>query len=61
MCVVVFRASNDDYSTANLQTMRDAVYFNLFDECVVDMVQVCLCINNSSQYFQYFLHKLGLS
>ncbi len=34
-----FKAPNNDYSSANLQTVKDMVFINLFDEYVIDMVQ----------------------
>eukprot|EP00112_Aurelia_sp_Birch-Aquarium-sp1_P013608 Seg2891.1 transcript_id=Seg2891.1/GoldUCD/mRNA.D3Y31 product="Coiled-coil and C2 domain-containing protein 2A" protein_id=Seg2891.1/GoldUCD/D3Y31 len=37
--VVPFRAPNNDYSTENLQTVKENVYINLFDEVIVDMLQ----------------------
>ena len=38
--VLYYRADNDDYSPANLQTCSDSVYLNLFDEVVVDIQSV---------------------
>ena len=35
------RAPNNDYSTENLQTVKENIYINLFDEVIVDMLQVC--------------------
>ncbi|XP_028396123.1 coiled-coil and C2 domain-containing protein 2A-like [Dendronephthya gigantea] len=34
-----FRPPNDDYSPANLQTVNDVIYLNIFDEVVVDILQ----------------------
>lgn len=34
------RPPNDDYSPANLQTVNDVIYLNVFDEVVVDILQV---------------------
>ncbi|XP_071499381.1 coiled-coil and C2 domain-containing protein 2A-like [Diadema antillarum] len=34
-----FKAPNNDYSSSNLQTVRDQIYMNLFDEVVIDMLQ----------------------
>ena len=33
------RAPNNDYSPSNLQGVKDVIYFNLFDEVVIDMLQ----------------------
>eukprot|EP00795_Rhopilema_esculentum_P004896 gene4896-21228_t len=37
--VIPFRAPNNDYSTENLQTVKENVYINLFDEVIVDVLQ----------------------
>ncbi|XP_070555815.1 coiled-coil and C2 domain-containing protein 2A-like isoform X3 [Ptychodera flava] len=34
-----FKPPNNDYSSASLQTCKDLVYLNLFDEVVVDMLE----------------------
>lgn len=34
-----FQPPNDDYSPANLQTVNDVIYLNVFDEVVVDILQ----------------------
>ncbi|XP_041483934.1 coiled-coil and C2 domain-containing protein 2A-like isoform X2 [Lytechinus variegatus] len=34
-----FKAPNNDYSASNLQTVRDVIYMNLFDEVVIDLLQ----------------------
>ena len=34
------RAPNNDYSTESLQTVKELIYINLFDEVIVDMNQV---------------------
>ncbi|EDV23074.1 uncharacterized protein TRIADDRAFT_28071 [Trichoplax adhaerens] len=36
--VMPFRAPHDDYSSNNLMTVNDDIYFNLFDEEVIDML-----------------------
>lgn len=35
--MAVYRAPNDDYSSASLETVNDSVYINLFDEFVTDI------------------------
>ena len=34
------RAPNDDYSPAALQSVQDYIYLNLFDEVIVDILEV---------------------
>ncbi|XP_030838722.1 coiled-coil and C2 domain-containing protein 2A isoform X2 [Strongylocentrotus purpuratus] len=34
-----FKAPNNDYSASNLQTVKDEIYMNLFDETVIDLLQ----------------------
>ena len=34
-----FKPPNDDYSPANLQTVNDVIYLNVFDEVVVDILE----------------------
>ncbi|XP_038057381.1 coiled-coil and C2 domain-containing protein 2A-like isoform X2 [Patiria miniata] len=34
-----FIAPNDDYSSANLQTVKDTIYIHLFDEVVTDLLE----------------------
>ncbi|XP_064626685.1 coiled-coil and C2 domain-containing protein 2A-like isoform X3 [Lineus longissimus] len=34
-----FRPPNNDFTSTNLQTVKDVIYFNLFDEVVVDVLQ----------------------
>lgn len=36
---IPFRAPNNDFSPASLQTMNDCLYLNLFDEFVIDIIQ----------------------
>uniref|UniRef100_X1Z7B6 C2 domain-containing protein n=1 Tax=Capitella teleta TaxID=283909 RepID=X1Z7B6_CAPTE len=36
---IPFKPPNNDYSATNLQTIRDVVFFNLFDEYVTEIVQ----------------------
>ena len=35
-----FRAPNNDYSSNKLQSVKDEVFINLFDENLVDLAQV---------------------
>ena len=44
---IPFKAPNSDYSASNLQTVNDIIYLNLFDEVIVDMLQV------RTKYFIY--------
>ncbi|XP_072045143.1 coiled-coil and C2 domain-containing protein 2A-like isoform X2 [Amphiura filiformis] len=37
--IVPFQAPNNDYSPSNLQGVKDVIYFNLFDEVLIDMLQ----------------------
>lgn len=34
------RAPNGDYSTASLQSVKDDVYINIFDEVLYDILEV---------------------
>lgn len=45
--LTAFRAPNDDFSPNTLQTVTDFVYLNIFDEVVVDVLEVCTCFNVS--------------
>ena len=36
---IPFRAPNNDYSSTNLQTVNDVLYFSLFDEYIVDVLE----------------------
>ena len=39
---IPFSAPNNDYSPSNLQTIDDVLYFNVFDQIHVDLVEVGL-------------------
>jgi len=36
--IIPFKAPNNDYSTDNLQKIKDKIYVNLFDEVIIDMI-----------------------
>ena len=42
----VSRAPNDDYSPAALQSVQDYIYLNLFDEVIVDILEVGQVVKN---------------
>jgi hypothetical protein len=42
MMSLSLRAPNDDYTPANLQTVTDNIYLNLFDQVLIDIQEVCL-------------------
>ena len=40
MFFYLWRAPNDDYTPANLQTVTDNLYLNLFDQVLIDIQEV---------------------
>ena len=57
LVIVCFRPPGGDYRLTSLQTVKDVVYINLFDEYVTDVVQVN---NNSDVNVSEILQKREL-
>ena len=47
----LWRAPNDDYTPANLQTVTDNLYLNLFDQVLIDIQEVSKKNNKNSIAF----------